>query len=145
MDVSTFIIAWIVAITLMTTFSTLYSNMVGMEFREHILLSHLFTKGTISTFSFKQWLTGWIIHLIFGLVFLAGYEIIWHVTHLIRSVGRSLLFGIIIGVLGILGWMFMFKRHKNPPNIPYKHFYIHLFFAHLIFSLGAYLVYALNL
>lgn len=142
MDISTFIIAWIIAIMLMSGFSSLWSTLTGHEFREHLLLSHIVTKGSIPSFSTKQWLIGWLIHFAVGALFLACYEVLWHYTGIMRSVEWSLIFGFLIGLLGIIGWMILFKGHKNAPKINYLHYYIHLLFAHLVFSLAAYGVYS---
>lgn len=142
MDSLTFIVAWILAVTLMSGFSSLWSDIVDDNFREHDLLSHIFTKGSIPTFSINQWLIGWSIHIFLGAFFLAGYEVLWNLTGVMRSFIWSLIFGVIIGILGIIGWMFMFNLCKDKPQINYSHYYIHLLFAHLVFSLTAYGIYS---
>ncbi len=82
-----------------------------------------------------------MIHWFLGLVFLISYECLWRFTGIIRSLQWSLIFGAFIGVLGIIGWKIIFKLHKDPPKLNFVHFYIHLFFAHLIFSVSTYFVY----
>lgn len=141
MDTLTFFVAWITAVTLMSGFSSLWSTIVGDEFREHNLLSHIFTKGSIPSFSINQWLIGWMIHLLLGAVFLGLYEVLWNITGIMRSWYWSLIFGVVIGTLGIIGWILMFSFCKDRPQINYIHYYIHLMFAHLMFSLTAYGVY----
>ncbi len=143
MEATTFFFAWIIAVALMTSFSALWSFLTRNEFREHILLSHLYTKGHIPNFTVKQRLIGWGIHYGLGLVFLGGYEILWQLTNTDRSIVWSLIFGMFSGVLGILGWIIMFKLHKDPPRIHFTQYYIQLFCAHLVFSLSAYSVYSL--
>lgn len=141
MDITGFTIAWIVAISIMSSFSSLWSTLTGNEFREHVLLSHLLTKGDIPLFSAQQRLIGWVIHILLGAVFLVCYEILWKFTGVIRSAQWSLIFGVLIGIVGIIGWMMMFKLHKNPPKINNTHYYIHLLFAHIVFSIAAWGVY----
>ncbi len=141
MVITGFIIAWIVAISLMSSFSSLWSTLTGIEFREHVLLSHLVIKGHIPLFSPKQQLIGWVIHILMGAIFMASYELLWKFTGVIRSIQWSLIFGVFIGIVGIMGWMLMFKFHKHPPKIDFTHYYIHLLFAHIVFSLAAYGVY----
>ncbi|MGJ8592830.1 MAG: hypothetical protein ACSHXF_09795 [Aquaticitalea sp.] len=141
MDSLTFFIAWISSVTVMSAFSSLWSDVADQNFREHNLLSHIFTKGTLPTFTTKQWIVGWAIHFFFGAVFLLCYEVLWNVTGIVRSVVWSVAFGVIIGIIGVLGWILMFKFCKDRPQIPFTHYYFHLVLAHIVFSLTAYGVY----
>jgi len=141
MDVFIFFTAWIVATSVMTLFSELWSLISGNEFREPVLLAHLFTKGTIENLTLGQWVMGLGIHFLFGLFFMLGYEVLWYLTGLMRSAKWSMVFGIVIGLIGILGWVIMFRLLTKPSQLNTRHYYVHLLFAHIVFSLGSYMMY----
>ena len=145
MDFYTFLIAWLCALLGMTAFSALLAQLLKRELREHILLSQLvFTLKPIDENQTPQIWVGWVIHFVMGLVFMGLYEIAWLLTDLDRSFFWSTVFGIGMGIIGVLGWALMFKLHPKPPELHFKTFYIQLLGAHVVFSWIALLVFYLN-
>src|SRR5690606_27832169 len=101
------------------------------------LVSH-FTKESTST---NTLIKGWAIHFAVGLLFMFFYELLWALSGVERMFLWSVLFGMLIGFIGIGGWMFMFRFHPDTSKVNFKIYYIHSFFAHIIFSLTALAVY----
>lgn len=142
MTVKVFFIAWIFSVTTMTGFSIIWSLISGNEFREPVLLSKVLSKISVKKHSLKRfYLIGWILHFVIGIVFLASYELLWYLTGVNRTFGWALVFGSILGLLGVLGWKALFKMATFPSDFLYRKFYLHLYFAHLTFSLTALIVY----
>src|SRR5690606_21158001 len=106
MPIFIFLVAWIFAVCAMTGFSALISKIIGREVREHHLLAQLL--HTLKSDNIRKppsVLKGWIIHFVMGLFFLALYELLWIITAVDRNFLWSIIFGMFIGVIGILGWM----------------------------------------
>jgi len=138
MDLSTFFVAWICAILAMSAFSALLSQVFKIELREQNLLAHLM--ATLKKSDPKQSpnvLKGWLVHFAFGLFFMIGYEILWYLTGFARTYGWSIIFGTGMGVVGVLGWIGMFRAHPNPPQLHFKFYYFQLVLAHIVFCVMA--------
>lgn len=134
----TFIISWILAILAMTGFSALISYLSKYEFREHILLSQLMNTIKKASPSTKPKIyLGWSVHFAFGLLFMAFYELLWVLTDFNRTVFWGIIFGLLMGLIGMTGWMLMFRLHPNPPQLHFKIYYFQLVIAHVVFSLTA--------
>lgn len=142
MSLTTFIFAWLISVVCMTLFSAIWSEVSGNQFREPTLLSKLINAYPVkNAFQKSSYALGWMLHFILGIIFLGFYEILWELTNLSRTFFWSLVFGSILGILGILGWMLLFKIVNFSSQFNYLQYYIHLYFAHLIFSLSAFFVY----
>ncbi|RAJ24732.1 hypothetical protein LX77_01728 [Gelidibacter algens] len=142
MSFTIFILAWLISVVWMTLFSALWSALSGNQFMESALISRLLNANLDKTTSQKQtYVLGWVIHFALGIVFLGIYEVLWEITNLERSLIWGLVFGGILGVLGVLGWKFLFKTLNFPSDFNYTQYYIHIFFAHLVFSFTALFVY----
>ena len=131
----TLIILSIIATLIMTGFSYLVSLISKQQFREPELLNQLVTTSLIPLKPYPKNFVGWIIHLVIGYLLALGLLYGWKVLNM------SFLFygtmgGLILGIVGIIGWNIMLKVNPNPPQIARKQFYSHLIFAHIIFSLS---------
>lgn len=144
MNIFSYLFALLTSVGVMTAFSAIMSVKLKCEFREHILLSKL-----ISNHSLKQkenggyLMLGWLIHFLIGGFFLVVYAVLWEYIALIRTLLGSIVFGILIGVMGIIGWTILFKLDSNPPNINFHAYYIQLIIAHVFFSLGNLVIFLL--
>lgn len=145
MSLGGFVIMWILAVVGMTLFSAAWTVVSGNEFREPKRLSILMqrARGKSSGNNSNVW--GWIIHFLLGIPFLGFYEVLWKLTAAPRTVVWSVVFGCALGVLGVLGWMLLFKIVGVSTQFKYRQFYVHIFFAHIVFSVTALLVYTLLL
>ena len=130
-----------------TTLMTIFSYMLSVNFRElykePVLLSYLLTSLDISLSKRVRRFFGWLIHYSIGFLFVLAYHILWENEIIEKNWNAALLLGAVSGIVGILGWLMMFKISKYEPNIDFKGYYLQLFFAHVIFGLGALLVYNL--
>lgn len=142
MNIITFVLAWIVSILGMTFFSAIWSMLTKNQFREPQLLSEILDKHPEKASSHtNSIMLGWLIHIILGAVFLGIYEILWKVTGFERTLLWGLVFGSLLGFIGILGWKLMFSAVNYSSHFKYGQYYSHLYLAHLVFSVLALIVY----
>lgn len=132
------LISSIISTTLMTVFSYGLAGMLKEQFREPELLNMLAIRlHLLRTTSAKNHPLGWIIHYAVGLLFICLIEWIRSLLHANVSALYYIVCGAVCGLTGIAIWFFTFKVHPNPPKLDVKAFYIQLFFAHIVFGLGA--------
>lgn len=132
----------LVATSLMTLFSYIWSWVRGRKFKEPQLLNLLIQSSTTLALNpGKRNVTGWIIHYMIGWFFVLCFDLIWSYTTLEPSFGNGALLGAIAGLAGITGWKTFFYLNADPPEIEFRKFYLHLMIAHIIFGLGAVIVY----
>jgi len=136
-----FIISGIVAVIAMTLFSAIYNTFTKDEFREPNLLTQIFKKLFQRTLHKPLYVYGWLVHFLIGFVFLGLYEFTWRWFAIERSIDIAVLFGLVSGFLGIIGWYFMFKAVRYTYHFNYAHYYFHLVLAHIVFSVVAVFVY----
>lgn len=137
MEILTFIITWLFATTSMTLFSYIVYLVSHCEVREPELLGRVLkSQKPITKKKFNSNLLGWITHYSIGIIFLLFYEAIWFFTNFERTYANGFLFGILAGLIGVLGWKLMFKYFSRP-KINFKVFYTQLIIAHITFSLTA--------
>ena len=125
----------IIATTMMTLFSYIYSELKEEKFKEPQLINILINRlPKISLSIGKSNLLGWIIHYLIGFVFTCLFFIIWEFTVLSPSWLNGSILGFIAGITGILSWKIVFYLHPKPPSIEFSHFYFQLLIAHIIFG-----------
>lgn len=138
-----FFLAWFIATFGMTLFSAVWSRMSKNQFREPALLSHIIASNSdYRTLTKQAYKIGWMLHILLGAAFLGIYELLWMFTGLERNFLWAFVFGTVLGILGVFGWMLMFKTIRYEFEFNYLQYYLHLYFAHLVFSflaLGCYL------
>ncbi|RZJ51462.1 MAG: hypothetical protein EOO44_14575 [Flavobacterium sp.] len=148
MDIYTILQLVIVSFTA-TSAMTLFSYAISEGFRElykePVLLTFLLKQMKLELSVEKKKILAWLIHYIIGLLFVIGYHLLWINNVLEISVLNAVLLGAICGIIGILGWVIMFKIAKYKPAIDFKGYYIQLFFAHVVFGLVAAATYYLSL
>jgi hypothetical protein len=148
MDFSTILQILLVSIAA-TSAMTLFSYAVSASFRElykePVLLTFLLAQLKLELSAGTKKTLAWLIHYIIGLLFVIGYHLLWVNNILTLTVLTSILLGAISGIIGILGWVIMFKIARYKPAIDFKGYYIQLFFAHVIFGLVAAAAYYLSL
>lgn len=137
------VISSVAATSLMTIFSYMLSANFRELYKEPVLLSYLLTSLDISLSKKVKRFFGWLIHYSIGFLFVLVYHILWENQIVEKNWITALFLGAVSGIIGILGWLMMFKISKYKPNIDFKGYYLQLFFAHVIFGLGALLVYQL--
>jgi hypothetical protein len=148
MDFYTFVQLLIVSITA-TSAMTLFSYEVSRKFRklykEPVLLSYMLKLLKVELPNNSETTFGWLLHYILGLMFVIVYHILWIHDILPISFLSALLLGAISGIIGIVGWMIMFKLSDQQPQIDFRGYYIQLFFAHIVFAIVATVLYFISL
>ncbi|TQD39408.1 hypothetical protein [Haloflavibacter putidus] len=128
------ILGSICATTIMTVFSYIYEEMNKGMFKEPQLLNFLVRNSSLSFFPRRSHILGWGLHYSIGLVFAIGFELLLFYQIINFSVGRALIFGFVIGIIGIIGWNIMFRLSKKPEAFNSIPFYRHILIAHLLFG-----------
>ncbi|TYP75093.1 hypothetical protein [Aquimarina intermedia] len=142
MKIFVFLLAWFMSVVAMSSFSTLMGHIFDSEFREEIILSKLISGNSFNQKDHSVYsILGWFIHFLVGGLFLYVYAIIWEWNLANLPLWETIVFGSVIGFLGIIGWSITFKIYHDPPKINFKGYYIQLFFAHIVFSLVAMIVF----
>lgn len=147
MDFYTFfqiIIVSLLATSAMTLFSYTMSASFRELFKEPVLLSFILIKTNLELSVQTKKYLAWLLHYFIGFIFVLAYHIIWLYNILYLSIISTLLLGIVSGVIGIIGWILIFKISDYQPKIDFKGYYIQLFFAHIIFAIVATVVYYLS-
>lgn len=130
------VVGTIIATSLMTIFSYMYSEISKKQFREPELLNNLMARlHWIGPTAWPRHWLGWLIHYWVGLVFVATY----HLSGIVNDLGDYVVAGAACGVIGILGWRVTFSLHPGPPALNVKEYYAQLFVAHIVFGAGAFL------
>jgi len=138
---SQIVISSIAATSAMTLFSYVISASFRELYKEPVLLTYLLTKAHVQVSPQTKTVLAWILHYIIGLLFVIAYHFLWAYGILEFSWPIALLLGALSGIVGILGWVMMFKAAPQEPNIDFKGYYLQLFFAHVIFGIVAFWVY----
>lgn len=131
----------ILATLVMTAFSYVVSESFRAMYKEPVLLSYVLINSKLNIPPLLKNIMGWILHFAIGFVFVLTYHFIWNNDILPENWVTALILGGISGVMGIIGWYFLFKYTEFKPQIDFKGYYLQLFFAHVLFALTAFAVY----
>ena len=141
-----FIIVAPIATLSMTAFSYFASYIRKRQFKEPRLLTLLIYRPSNKAAEKRNNnFVGWVIHFMLGYFFLFLYDSGFFYTPIEPSLIWSLVFGVALGILGIIGWQIMFALHPDPPPTTIHEFYIQLLIAHVIFALVGYLGYYIGM
>ncbi len=135
-----FILTWLLATSLMTLFSYVFYFVTKKEAREPYLLNSLYHMNIVNKPFMHNKAFGWIVHYLLGILFLLvnyGFCFVFGNTHW----SWGLMYGLLAGLLGIMGWMGLFNVSRNTPTMDRRVFYIQLVVAHIIFCLTAMIVF----
>jgi len=137
------LVATIAATSAMTLFSYAISASFRELYKEPVLLTFLLVQLKIDVSIKTKAILAWLLHYFIGFIFVFIYHLVWIHNILQLSFLNALLLGAASGIIGITGWILLFKLSNYKPDIDYKGYYIQLFFAHVIFGLVAALFYYL--
>ncbi|MEL1252312.1 hypothetical protein AAEO57_00885 [Flavobacterium sp. DGU38] len=137
------VVATIAATSAMTLFSYVISASFRELYKEPVLLTFLLTQLKIDLSLKSKATLAWLLHYFIGFIFVVIYHFLWVNNILQLSLWSAFLLGSLSGIIGIAGWMILFRLTDYKPDIDYKGYYIQLFFAHIIFALVAALFYYL--
>jgi hypothetical protein len=139
------LLATIAATSAMTLFSYAISASFRELYKEPVLLTFLLAQLKIDVSLKSKATLAWLLHYFIGFIFVFIYHLLWVNNILQLSFLNALLLGAASGIIGIIGWMILFRLADYKPKIDFKGYYIQLFFAHIIFGLVAALFYYLTL
>ena len=134
--------AGIIGTSAMTIFSYLVSVLMNENFREPEIMTILI-KNILPVASQYAPYLAWSLHYFIGFIFVFIYVRLLDHNKLKANIESGLLLGAISGIVGITGWYFTLKIHPELPVINPKHFFILLFFAHIILGIFAVIGYIL--
>ncbi len=143
MDFTKILIGALAGTSFMTAFSYLMSASFRKLFKEPVLLQYVMRLLHLNIGAYARWFLGWLIHYSIGVAFVFAYDFLRDEGIVELNVWSSLVFGAAIGIIGILGWMVIFRLPSDEPRVDYKNYYLQLFVAHLIFALSVWAVYEL--
>ncbi|WP_432671735.1 hypothetical protein [Flavobacterium sp. SM2513] len=129
------------AMVTMTGFSYAVSSAFRKLYKEPVLLTYFLKELHLTVSKPLQHLLAWTLHYLIGLGFVIGYHLLWQYRLLPLTWGVGFLLGTVSGIVGIIGWIFIFSYTKHEPKIDFKGYYIQLLLAHIIFGVTAYVAY----
>lgn len=127
------LIAAFAATTQMTIFSYVIAKVFNQPYDEPFLLALLLNRLNVNNSTINRYV-GWVLHYALGLVFVIGFQLLVNIGWMGITWISALIYGVVIGIIGISGWQFMFKLCQKQPKMDCVGFYIQLFFAHILFS-----------
>jgi|TARA_R110002012_G_scaffold321121_3_gene547655 uncharacterized membrane protein YedE/YeeE len=130
----TLFLAWIAATTCMTGFSYLFSTILNENFKEPILLTDLLDK--VFHVELPVWV-GWLAHYLTGILFLVLLIAAYSLTNVAISVLWGIIFGAILGGIGIVMWKVLYKAANTDPPTHTRLFHLQLIIAHIFFGMAA--------
>lgn len=141
MEIAIILLAAFAATSLMTAFSYLVSEGFRELYKEPVLLQYLMTRFNFGITGNWKVIAGWTIHYIIGLIFVLIFHFLWKSGYFEITWLTGLIYGAIIGIVGIGGWVVMFILSNYKPRIDFKGYYFQLFIAHLVFAMTTVFIY----
>lgn len=139
--------ASIAATALMSFYMFIVALFSGKEYRIPFVLGSMFseksTAGNLMDYSLRTRIIGTVIHYFTGALFALAFLFLWRREWIDLSVESMFLYGVIIGITGIVVWRIFFFFHPFAVRINLKKYLFHLFIAHLVFA--AVLVYVFGI
>ncbi|HEY0090946.1 MAG TPA: hypothetical protein VGB43_00540 [Flavobacterium sp.] len=135
MNVIKVMIAAFSATNIMTAFSYIISHHYGKLFKEPVMLNYIMHGAGLKLHGRLSKFAGWFAHYIIGLAFVFIYELVWVYSTIEFGWVSGLIFGVVSGFVGILGWRLIYLLPDKKPAAPLGEYYLQLFVAHIIFAL----------
>jgi hypothetical protein len=132
----------IIGTSAMTIFSYLVSVLMNGNFREPEIMTILIKNILPNATQYAPYLA-WSVHYFIGFIFVFFYVRLWDRNKLKPNIESGMFLGAVSGIVGIIGWYFTLKIHPELPVKYPKHFFILLFFAHIMLGIFAIIGYIL--
>lgn len=127
------IVISIIATSLMTAFSYLTATLFREPWKEPLLLGFLIANRNAAIEESHR-VAGWVLHYVIGIAFVVLFKIgIWRDWY-DMSWTVAVVYGVVIGCIGILSWKLMFRLSRQNPPMHFTGYYTQLFLAHLVFA-----------
>jgi hypothetical protein len=137
------VIAAFAATSAMTIFSYILSDAFRKLYKEPLLLEYLIAGMHLNISTAAKKISAWLIHYLIGLFFVWTYFFLFEKGWYTISWRSGIIFGCIIGIIGIIGWRIMFALSPRKVPVRLSEYFLQLFLAHLIFAfttIGVYFV-----
>ncbi len=122
----------LISTLIMTLFSYWFSLVMGVDYYIPSMIVKFVFPNKTGVFAR---LASWIIHLSIGIVFAVAWDITKHLIELKVTFITSLLYGIICGVIGIVGWKIIIALREDEIVFGEKYFLLHILLTHLVFGI----------
>ncbi len=130
------------ATSLKTIFSYITSEMFHQPYQEPYLLAALVSHFNVKDTKTNRYI-GLGVQYAIGLLFVLGFQAALNTGLITLSYDSILLYGALIGLLSIVGWLFMFMQARSKPQMNSYGYYTQLFVGHIVFAFvmaGCYIV-----
>lgn len=130
------------ATSIKTIFSYITSVVFRQPYQEPYLLAALVSHFTIADNRTNR-IIGSVIQYVLGLLFVLGFHAALTAGWLTMSYNSIFVYGAIIGLLSIVGWLFMFMQARSRPIMNTYGYYTQLLAAHVVFAFtmaGCYMI-----
>lgn len=137
MEIVEIIAISVIATSAMTLFSYIISEKFKKLYKEPVLLEYLMTSFSFKLSEKQKAILSWLIHYLIGLIFAVVYYLpVWFSLGWYKiTLTSGIIFGCIIGIIGIISWHIMFRLSPEHPPVNPKGYFLQLFFAHIIFGI----------
>lgn len=129
---------------LMTLFLRVINRYIPHGVRVPLILSqvvhHYFNGAPLYRLKDKN-KYGQVIHLAVGVFFAFCYYALWRIGIGGPNFWTVILFGLVNGLLGMLGWFVFLRSTFEPEQVNEREFYPVIVFAHIAFALGVTVIY----
>ena len=130
------------ATTLKTIFSFAAAELFRQPYQEPYLLAALVSHFNVCDTKTNRYI-GVGIQYVLGLLFVIGFQLLLNKGWVTLSYESILLYGTLIGILSMLGWLFMFMQARSKPQMNSYGYYTQLFVANIVFAFtmaGCYII-----
>ncbi|MBU3026771.1 hypothetical protein Q4603_10675 [Zobellia galactanivorans] len=142
MELSKILLAGLVGTSLMTAFSYMVGRLCDSDLGEPKLLNKLLDRSKrldVEVGPDSIW--GWVFHYLTGFLFAGAMALYFCLTENDPTWWLAIVLGCVLGLFGVLCWITMLRLHSSPPEMDLELFLLQLVGAHIIFGLGATLVF----
>lgn len=134
-DFAIIIISGIVGTWLMTGAMYLLAAVTGKNYKVVRILGAMLSDRIM----------GIVLHYLIGIFFAFIYFYLWQANVITHHPSSNIGFGSFAGMIAMIFWTSFIHLHPAPPPIPVVTYVLAIGLAHIIFSLGIYLVYEIFL
>jgi hypothetical protein len=128
----------------MTLFTELVSAIFKKPFHVVQILSRMLRRRDnpeLLAGKYVSYSIAMIVHYTIGILFSYAFNFFLKQGLLQLTLWNALLFGILAGLIGVLGWRIVLAIHPNPPKIIPSQYLLVIWVGHLIFAIGTFLGY----
>ncbi len=130
------------ATSLKTIFSFVTSQMFRQPYQEPYLLAALVSHFNVRDTKTNRYI-GLVIQYALGLLFVIGFQALLNTGWMTLTYDSILIYGTLIGILSMVGWLFLFMQARSKPQMNSYGYYTQLFIGNILFAFtvaGCYMI-----